>query len=590
MHHEVSLITTVAMGLVIAFAFGFAASRLRLPPLVGYLLAGIALGPYTPGLEADLDLAGQLAEIGVILLMFGVGLHFSAADLMAVRRIAILGAVAQIAVATAIGTVGAMAFGWSLGAGIVLGLALSVASTVVLLRALDERNAVDSVNGRIAVGWLIVEDLAMVLTLVLLPAFAEMLGGHPAQGGAMATQATAGDFRELLISLGLTLGKVALFVALVLAIGPRIVPWMLAQVARAGSRELFTLSVLALALGIAYGSAKLFGVSFALGAFFAGVVLSESRFSHKAAADSLPLQDAFAVLFFVSVGMLFDPSILWREPLAVAGVLLLILVGKSLAAAGIVLAMGFPIRTALTVSASLAQIGEFSFILAGLGIALGLLPTAGRDLILAGALLSITVNPLMFAAIDPLLRRLGKPVGEAADTAETRNARFAALQGDLAAVRQRQEARAAKLRLEAQELVTKFPMFASLDPSAREELLNLFRPQNADPGERLIRAGDRADAVYFLSSGAVEVSVSGREIRLGPGDFFGEMALISGARRSADVTAIDYCEMLRLDQRDFRQFMGRHPQLRSFVKEMAAKRREMNLHAPETAETAGTDA
>jgi CPA2 family monovalent cation:H+ antiporter-2 len=590
MHHEVSLITTVAMGLVIAFAFGFAASRLPLTPLVGYLLAGIALGPYTPGLEADLDLAGQLAEIGVILLMFGVGLHFSAADLMAVRRIAILGAVAQIAVATAIGTVGAMAFGWSLGAGIVLGLALSVASTVVLLRALDERNAVDSVNGRIAVGWLIVEDLAMVLTLVLLPAFAEMLGGHPAQGGAMATQATAGDIRELLISLGLTLGKVALFVALVLAIGPRIVPWMLAQVARAGSRELFTLSVLALALGIAYGSAKLFGVSFALGAFFAGVVLSESRFSHKAAADSLPLQDAFAVLFFVSVGMLFDPSILWREPLAVAGVLLLILVGKSLAAAGIVLAMGFPIRTALTVSASLAQIGEFSFILAGLGIALGLLPTAGRDLILAGALLSITVNPLMFAAIDPLLRRLGKPVGEAADTAETRNARFAALQGDLAAVRQRQEARAAKLRLEAQELVTKFPMFASLDPSAREELLNLFRPQNADPGERLIRAGDRADAVYFLSSGAVEVSVSGREIRLGPGDFFGEMALISGARRSADVTAIDYCEMLRLDQRDFRQFMGRHPQLRSFVKEMAAKRREMNLHAPETAETAGTDA
>ncbi len=585
MHHEMSLITTVAMGLVLAFAFGFAASRLRLPPLVGYLLAGVALGPYTPGLEGDLDMAGQLAEIGVSLLMFGVGLHFSAADLMAVRRIAILGAVVQILVATAIGTAAAMAWGWSLGAGLVLGLALSVASTVVLLRALDERNAVDSVNGRIAVGWLIVEDLAMVLTLVLLPAFAELLGGQA--GGEHAGGAS---LSELLIALGVTLGKVAVFVALTLAIGPRVVPWMLGQVARAGSRELFTLSVLALALGIAYGSAKLFGVSFALGAFFAGVVLSESRFSHKAAAESLPLQDAFAVLFFVSVGMLFDPSVLWREPVAVIGVLLLILVGKSLAAAAIVLVAGFPLRTALTVSASLAQIGEFSFILAGLGITLGLLPVEGRDLVLAGALLSITVNPLMFAAIEPILRRLGHPVGETAEAEAARNPRFAALQADLTVVRRRQEERAAKLRLEAQELVTKFPMFASLDPAAREELLNYFRPRQADPGERLIRRGDRADAVYFIASGAVEVAVAGREIRLGPGDFFGEMALLSGERRSADVTAIDYCELLRLDQRDFRQFMGRHPQLRSIVNEMAAKRREMNLHAPETAEqTADAD-
>ncbi len=534
MHHEMSLITTVAMGLVLAFAFGFAASRLRLPPLVGYLLAGVALGPYTPGLEGDLDMAGQLAEIGVILLMFGVGLHFSAADLMAVRRIAILGAVVQILVATAIGTAAAMAWGWSLGAGLVLGLALSVASTVVLLRALDERNAVDSVNGRIAVGWLIVEDLAMVLTLVLLPAFAELLGGQA--GGEHAGGAS---LSELLIALGVTLGKVAVFVALTLAIGPRVVPWMLGQVARAGSRELFTLSVLALALGIAYGSAKLFGVSFALGAFFAGVVLSESRFSHKAAAESLPLQDAFAVLFFVSVGMLFDPSVLWREPVAVIGVLLLILVGKSLAAAAIVLVAGFPLRTALTVSASLAQIGEFSFILAGLGITLGLLPVEGRDLVLAGALLSITVNPLMFAAIEPILRRLGHPVGETAEAEAARNPRFAALQADLTVVRRRQEERAAKLRLEAQELVTKFPMFASLDPAAREELLNYFRPRQADPGERLIRRGDRADAVYFIASGAVEVAVAGREIRLGPGDFFGEMALLSGERRSADVTAID---------------------------------------------------
>jgi CPA2 family monovalent cation:H+ antiporter-2 len=581
MHHEMSLITTVALGLVLAFAFGFAASRLRLPPLVGYLLAGVALGPYTPGLEGDLDMAGQLAEIGVILLMFGVGLHFSAADLMAVRRIAIAGAVTQIVVATALGTAAAMAWGWSLGAGLVLGLALSVASTVVLLRALDERNAVDSVNGRIAVGWLIVEDLAMVLTLVLLPAFAELLGGH-----AEGTHAGAAGLRELLIALGATLGKVAVFVALVLAIGPRVVPWMLGQVARAGSRELFTLSVLALALGIAYGSAELFGVSFALGAFFAGVVLSESRFSHKAAAESLPLQDAFAVLFFVSVGMLFDPSVLWREPAAVVGVLLLILVGKSVAAAAIVLLAGFPLRTALTVSASLAQIGEFSFILAGLGITLGLLPVEGRDLVLAGALLSITVNPLMFAAIEPILRRLGQPTGEIAEAEAADNPRFAALQADLAVVRRRQEERAAKLRLEAQELVTKFPMFASLDPAAREELLNYFRPRQADPGERLIRRGDRADAVYFLASGAVEVAVGGREIRLGPGDFFGEMALLSGERRSADVTAIDYCELLRLDQRDFRQFMQRHPQLRSIVNEMAVKRREENLQAPEPAEQA----
>ena len=432
MHHEVSLIATVAMGLVLAFAFGFAAARLHLPPLVGYLLAGIALGPFTPGMVADAALAGQLAEIGIILLMFGVGLHFSAADLMAVRWIAVPGAVAQIVIATAIGTAMAMAWGWSLGAGLVLGLALSVASTVVLLRALDERNAVDSANGRIAVGWLIVEDLAMVLALVLLPAFAGLLGGRaePASGS------------DLLVELGVTLGKVVLFVGLVLAIGPRVVPWLLAQVARVGSRELFTLSVLAIALGIAFGSAKLFGVSFALGAFFAGVVLSESRFSRKAAAETLPLQDAFAVLFFVSVGMLFDPSVVLREPLAVLAVLLLILVGKSLVAMAIVLTIGYPITTALTVSASLAQIGEFSFILAGLGITLGLLPTEGRDLILAGALLSITCNPLVFAAIGPIQRRLGLGSRQAAEASESRNPRFIALQAELAEVRKRGEARA----------------------------------------------------------------------------------------------------------------------------------------------------
>ena len=407
MPHATPLLATIVLGLVFAFALGFAASRLRLPPLVGYLLAGLAVGPFTPGFVADSGLAGQLAEIGVILLMFGVGLHFSIGDLLAVRRIAVPGAIGQIAVATAIGAGLALAWGWSFGAGLVLGLALSVASTVVLLRALEERGALDSPDGRIAVGWLIVEDLAMVLALVLLPALAGPLGGAPA---GPAGQAAAAGLAPAIV---LTLGKVAAFVALVLVVGRRAVPWLFARVARTGSRELFTLAVLATALGIAYGSAALFGVSFALGAFFAGVVLSESDLSHRTAADSLPLQDAFAVLFFVSVGMLFDPSILVREPLAVLAVVLVVVVGKSLAAAAIVLALGYPATTALTVSASLAQIGEFSFILAGLGVALGLLPPEGRDLVLAGALLSITLNPLVFAALDRLAGRLRARAGAA---------------------------------------------------------------------------------------------------------------------------------------------------------------------------------
>ncbi|MCP5360152.1 MAG: YbaL family putative K(+) efflux transporter [Steroidobacteraceae bacterium] len=402
MPHDTSLIATIAAGLVLAFAFGFLATRLRLPPLVGYLLAGVVIGPFTPGFVGDIGLAGQLAEIGVILLMFGVGLHFSVRDLMAVRGIAIPGAIGQIATATAIGLAMTLYWDWSLGAGLVFGLSLSVASTVVLLRALEQRNALQSSEGRIAIGWLIVEDLAMVLALVLLPALADVLGG--------STRALTGQVAptDMLAAFGLTFAKVALFVALALVFGTRIVPWLLTQVARTGSRELFTLAVLATALGIAYGSAALFGVSFALGAFFAGVILSESELSHKAGADSLPLQDAFAVLFFVSVGMLFDPSIVMREPLAVLAVLAVILVGKSVAAFVIVLAFGYPARTALTVSAALAQIGEFSFILAGLGIALGLLPTEGRDLILAGALLSITLNPLTFAGIGPIMAWLEK--------------------------------------------------------------------------------------------------------------------------------------------------------------------------------------
>jgi CPA2 family monovalent cation:H+ antiporter-2 len=394
MHHDTALLATIAVGLALAFLLGFAAARLGLPPLVGYLVAGVVLGPFTPGFVADSGLASQLAELGVILLMFGVGVHFSLRDLLAVRRIAVPGAIAQIVAATALGAGVAQVWGWSLGAGIVFGLALSVASTVVLLRALEERGVLASVNGRIAIGWLIVEDLAMVLALVLLPALAGSLGGD---SGATAA---AADDRSVLAALGLTLGKVALFLALMLFVAARVVPWLLETVARVGSRELFTLSVLAVALGIAFGSAVLFGVSFALGAFFAGIVVNGSDVSHAAAAEALPLQDAFAVLFFVSVGMLFDPSVIVRAPLHVLAVLAIIMLGKSLAAFAIVLLFRYPVGTALTVSASLAQIGEFSFILAGLGLSLGLLPVEGQSLILAGALLSITLNPLMFRATD----------------------------------------------------------------------------------------------------------------------------------------------------------------------------------------------
>jgi CPA2 family monovalent cation:H+ antiporter-2 len=388
--HDVSLIATIAVGLAFAFVAGYVAVRLGLPPLVGYLLAGIAVGPFTPGFVADPRLAPQLAEIGVILLMFGVGMHFSVRDLLAVRGIAVPGAVAQIAVATALGAGVAVWWGWPLGTGLVFGLALSVASTVVLLRALEGRGLLNTDDGRIAVGWLIVEDLVMVLALVLLPALAGPLGapaaGNPLPGGLWA-------------AVGLTLGKVAAFVALILVVGARVFPWVLKRVEATGSRELFTLAVIALSLGVAFGSAELFGVSFALGAFFAGVVVHESDLSHRAADELRPLQDAFAALFFVAVGMLFDPASLVRQPLQVLTVVGIIVVGKSLAALGIVLALGRPVRTALIVSAALAQIGEFSFILAGLGVAMGLLPPEGQSLVVAGALLSIALNPLMFSAV-----------------------------------------------------------------------------------------------------------------------------------------------------------------------------------------------
>jgi CPA2 family monovalent cation:H+ antiporter-2 len=380
--HSVPLITTIAVALGLALILGFVAARLRLPALVGYLVAGVIIGPHTPGFVADLELSRQLAEIGVMLLMFGVGLHFSVGDLLAVRRIALPGAIAQIVVATALGAGVASLWHWSFGAGLVFGLALSVASTVVLLRALENRGALESINGHIAVGWLVVEDLAMVLVLVLLPALSAWLGGAPAPSG-----------EALLTTLSLTLGEVVVFVVLMVVVGGRVFPWLLWQVARTGSRELFTLCVTAAAVGVAYGSAEVFGVSFALGAFFAGMVLRESALSHRAADESLPLRDAFSVLFFVSVGMLFDPAMLIQEP---------IMVGKTLAAFFLVLAFRYPLNTALLVSASLAQIGEFSFILAGLGVSLNLLPVEGQNLILAGSLISIALNPLMFSAIEPL--------------------------------------------------------------------------------------------------------------------------------------------------------------------------------------------
>ncbi|MET3130114.1 CPA2 family monovalent cation:H+ antiporter-2 [Oxalobacteraceae bacterium GrIS 1.11] len=397
MPHDISLITTIAAALGFGLVFGYIATRLKLPALVGYLAAGIVIGPATPGFVADTELAGQLAEIGVMLMMFGVGLHFSLDDLWDVRRIALPGAILQIAVATAMGMGMAHFWGWSLGGGLVFGLALSVASTVVLLRALEERAILDSLNGRIAVGWLVVEDLVTVLVLVLLPPLAGTLGGpaNPADAGVSLWQ-----------TLGITFAQVAGFIAFMLVVGRRLFPWILWQVARTGSRELFTLCVIAAAVGIAYASTRLFGVSFALGAFFAGMVLRESELSHRAAQESLPLRDAFAVLFFVSVGMLFEPKILLEQPWHVLAVCAVILVGKSIVAFLLVLALRYPVKTALIVSASLAQIGEFSFILAALGISLGLMPHEGQSLILAGAILSIALNPLLFAATGPLLRKL----------------------------------------------------------------------------------------------------------------------------------------------------------------------------------------
>ncbi|MEK1897513.1 MAG: YbaL family putative K(+) efflux transporter [Rhizobium sp.] len=423
MPHDTPLISTIVGGLVLAFILGALANRLRMPPLVGYLVAGVLVGPHTPGYVADQSLAPELAEIGVILLMFGVGLHFSLKDLLSVRGIAVPGAIAQIAFATLLGWGLGALMGWPTGGSLVFGLALSVASTVVLLKALQERRLVETDRGKIAVGWLIVEDLAMVLALVLIPAAASIGGGEHATVEPLS--AAVGRLFGLDLGIGgiivMTLIKVALFVGLMLVFGRRIIPWTMHRIAHTGSRELFRLGVLAIALGVAFGASKMFGVSLALGAFFAGMVLAESELSHRAAQESLPLRDAFAVLFFVSVGMLFDPNILIEKPLPLLATVFIIVIGKSIAAFLIVLLFRKPVGTALTISASLGQIGEFSFILATLGVALGLLPEEGRDLILAGAIISIILNPLLFYVCDrlrPMLERTKRDEPVAEPTAE----------------------------------------------------------------------------------------------------------------------------------------------------------------------------
>jgi CPA2 family monovalent cation:H+ antiporter-2 len=396
MPHKVELISTIAVGLGFAFAGGFTAVRLRLPPIVGYLLAGMAIGPYTPGFVADAHLAPQLAEIGVMLLMFGVGMHFSIRDLVAVRRIAVPGAIGQIVVASALGLGVSQLWGATIGAGIVFGLALSVASTVVMLKAHEERGILGEADGRIAIGWLIVEDLLMVAVLVVIPALAAVGGGGPV------------SIARIILPLALTFAKVAAFIALMLVVGTRVMPWLLREVVRTGARELFTLAVVVAALSIAFVASQLFDVSFALGAFFAGIVVKESDHSHQAAEQAKPLEDAFAVLFFLSVGMLFDPAILVRHPLHVLAVVAVIMLGKSAAAFLIVRGAGYSSSTALTVSASLAQIGEFSFIVAALGIEYGLFSSESQNLILAGAIISITLNPAAFRLAARLRRLLAR--------------------------------------------------------------------------------------------------------------------------------------------------------------------------------------
>jgi CPA2 family monovalent cation:H+ antiporter-2 len=419
--HETPLITTLVMGFGLAFLFGLLAQRLKLPLIAGYLLAGVVIGPFTPGYVADLELAGELAELGVILLMFGVGLHFSPRDLMAVKAIAVPGALGQIAVASAFGTAMGWLMGWSLGASMIFGLALSVASTVVLLRALQERELITSDKGRVAVGWLIVEDLVMVLALVLIPPLAGLLGGVALPVGEEAeivSEVGSGigiGIGPIAATVLVTLVKAAAFVALMLIIGRRVIPWVLHFVSHTKSRELFRLAVLAIALGVAYGATHFFGVSFALGAFFAGMVMSSSTLSSQAMRETLPLRDAFAVLFFVSVGMLFNPAVILTAPLALVGTVLIIVGIKSVVAYYIVRSFGHGHDKGLTIAASLAQIGEFSFILITMGVKLAIVPVEARDLVVAGAMISILLNPLLFHLLD---RRAARKASVAPDAAE----------------------------------------------------------------------------------------------------------------------------------------------------------------------------
>lgn len=400
MEHRFTLISTLAAGFGIALVFGFIAEKFKIPALVGYLLAGVIVSPATPGFVADINIASQLSEIGVMLLMFGVGLHFSLSDLMRVKYIAVPGAVAQMGLATGLGLLVAHYWGWTYGQSLVFGLCLSCASTVVLLKALETKGILESHDGQIAVGWLVVEDIMTVLILVLLPPLAPMLGAEAVQSVESAT--------PLWEIIAWTVGRVALFIFLMLVVGKRVLPWLLWQVAKTGSRELFTLCVLAVAIGIAYGASEVFSVSFALGAFFSGMVMRESKYAHRAAMESLPLRDAFSVIFFVGVGMMFDPMILVDKPLHLLAVLAIIILGKSLVAFGLVMLFRYPLHTALTVAASLAQIGEFSFILAGLGVSLGLLPQEGMSLVLAGAIISIAFNPVAFALVEPLKNLMKK--------------------------------------------------------------------------------------------------------------------------------------------------------------------------------------
>lgn len=417
MPHDTPLISTIVVGLCLAFVFGLAAQRLRLPMIAGYLVAGIVIGPFTPGYVADQALATELAELGVILLMFGVGLHFSVRDLMAVKGIAIPGALGQIAVATGFGTLVGWISGWTIGAGLIFGLALSVASTVVLLRALQDRDMVKTDRGRIAVGWLIVEDLVMVVSLVLIPPLAGLLGGNAAPVTEDAAQVAALGLGPVAATVLVTLVKVGAFVALMLIVGRKLIPAVLHYVAMTGSRELFRLAVLSTALGVAYGSSRFFGVSFALGAFFAGMVMAGSTLSQQAMRETLPLRDAFAVLFFVSVGMLFNPLVVLEQPAHLVATVLVIIVVKSIAAYGIVRAFGHGKGVALTIATALAQIGEFSFILIAMGVSLAIVPSEAMDLVVAGAMMSILMNPLLFRALDRWILR-HEPVAEVEDQAK----------------------------------------------------------------------------------------------------------------------------------------------------------------------------